>query len=125
MDWNWIVHYLVTALISFNWATSFQTWIGLERQTYFNDHKEFQLGHVFSDMDWDAVLTVVAILPNVSIGPRLFRHGLCLPRDLTLTECTVSIGPRLFRHGLGNKILLKIKEFIEFQLGHVFSDMDW
>ena len=35
----------------FNWATSFQTWIGNWYVLYAGDYAEFQLGHVFSDMD--------------------------------------------------------------------------
>ncbi len=36
----------------------------------------FQLGHVFSDMEiWRGMYEQQEIDPNVSIGPRLFRHG--------------------------------------------------
>ena len=41
--------------------------------------KEFQLGHVFSDMDCGALQGAkIEYGGEVSIGPRLFRHGLCL-----------------------------------------------
>ena len=36
---------------SFNWATSFQTWIGSMAQPNWLMARTFQLGHVFSDMD--------------------------------------------------------------------------
>gem|GEM_PF-2429998 len=35
----------------FNWATSFQTWIDGTYEQRFTLEREFQLGHVLSDMD--------------------------------------------------------------------------
>ena len=35
----------------------------------------FQLGHVFSDMDRILIRPSPFLTRNVSIGPRLFRHG--------------------------------------------------
>ncbi len=60
----------------------------------------FQLGHVFSDMDWVGNGWNRAVVFIVSIGPRLFRHGLGGYENETLPTMQVSIGPRLFRHGL-------------------------
>ena len=91
----------IVSLRRFNWATSFQTWKLDEWIDGAIDITEFQLGHVFSDMeivkdenDWSASSTV-------SIGPRLFRHGNAL---------IIVIAHDRPVHG--------------FQLGHVFSDME-
>ena len=88
----------------------------------------FQLGHVFSDMEICGgilMYKVVVGLNDVSIGPRLFRHGNEKIKELVDKEIEsgfnwatsfqtwkyhygdkdyldaqrVSIGPRLFRHG--------------------------
>jgi len=59
----------------------------------------FQLGHVFSDMEMELWKVDYGNGIEVSIGPRLFRHG---NNEMTKDETQnpgVSIGPRLFRHG--------------------------
>ena len=86
--------------MSFNWATSFQTWI----------------------LRWSRTIDIN--LHRVSIGPRLFRHGYGEIGNVVSEEYQVSIGPRLFRHGYRPMIWNIIGTGIRFQLGHVFSDMD-
>ncbi|GEM_PF-2214287 len=63
-------------LFGFNWATSFQTWIEPEPRTINANDYGFQLGHVFSDMDCGPGDRPGSERNSVSIGPRLFRHGL-------------------------------------------------
>ena len=60
----------------------------------------FQLGHVFSDMEIQPTHTASPSFIEVSIGPRLFRHG--------------NLEGGAIRYFTGS----------EFQLGHVFSDME-
>jgi len=74
------IHLLLAITIAsfgFNWATSFQTWIGdmLEMLKAWRAGDMFQLGHVFSDMDSVTVMLLGYQIRPVSIGPRLFRHG--------------------------------------------------
>ena len=43
----------------FNWATSFQTWIGFDDEMEAaKAYDKFQLGHVFSDMDSNVNKTI-------------------------------------------------------------------
>ena len=84
----------------FNWATSFQTWIDGTYEHRFTLEREFQLGHVLSDMD--SVTTF--IIPS---GSAKFQLGHVLS-DMDRRRRTNPI--RSFRTA--------------FQLGHVLSDMD-
>jgi len=84
----------------FNWATSFQTWIDGTYEQRFTLEREFQLGHVLSDMD--SVTTF--IIPS---GSAKFQLGHVLS-DMDRR--------RTRRHNAEAQW--------RFQLGHVLSDMD-
>jgi len=85
----------------------------------------FQLGHVFSDMEmYSYTPTIISGKINVSIGPRLFRHGNMFDEKGHCVGCGVSIGPRLFRHGNNSGEPHDAWLNTLFQLGHVFSDME-
>ena len=84
----------------FNGATPFQTWIPKKNGEYVKFDEMFQWGHAFSDMDtWEIMKPLVA-KAEVSMGPRLFRHGYGTEETQAARELgIVSMGPRLFRHG--------------------------
>ena len=89
----------------------------------------FQLGHVFSDMEMRRLgVTHLKNNADVSIGPRLFRHGNAT--DSTYgngSEITgVSIGPRLFRHGNRSGALIQGKqEYESFNWATSFQTWKW
>ena len=59
---------------------------------------------------------------NVSIGPRLFRHGnIGFAFVLRLDHLNVSIGPRLFRHGNVGIIRKAIPPFDRFNWATSFQ----
>ena len=62
---------------------------------------EFQLGHVFSDMDCGifSTLPILKICFNWATSFQTWIVNANIERERLLTE-KVSIGPRLFRHGL-------------------------
>ena len=99
--------------------------IGNRRQDEQGLDRGFQLGHVFSDMEMQQNQPDERVATQVSIGPRLFRHGNLIScilwgyqslrsfnwatsfqtwkshkiPTLAFLLDEVSIGPRLFRHG--------------------------
>ena len=86
---------------SFNWATSSQTWIAVLLLKKVKGNSEFQLGHVFSDMD--------------SVEPSTTAPN---PRKRFQLGHVFSDMDRAKNH---NK---QPESLPVFQLGHVFSDMD-
>ena len=135
MSFNWATSFqtwihsfsrgkLSVTFVCFNWATSFQTWIpGLVLKLP-QKYKAFQLGHVFSDMDTRRGRADHEVAWLVSIGPRLFRHGY-IPR--ALARSSLEPGFQL-GHVFSDMDTIRKNRFLlwgnPFQLGHVFSDMD-
>jgi len=87
---------------------------------------EFQLGHVFSDMEMKIKNQLWAITSNqVSIGPSLFRHG-----NLAAVGLFRMLATKGFNWATSFQTWKcvwaggKLPRGTSFQLGHVFSDME-
>ena len=67
---------VVKEMRSFNWATSFQTWI-VTLKDIIREEKVVRFNWATSFQTWieDEPFTVRLLENGVSIGPRLFRHG--------------------------------------------------
>ncbi len=62
-------------MFCFNGATSFQKWIEDQVHLQRSDHKGFQWGHFFSEMDRRNGFSTLTAEKAVSMGPLLFRNG--------------------------------------------------
>jgi len=90
-------------------------------------YNEFQLGHVFSDMEmFKRAVSETRVVMGFQLGHVFSDMEITgISKALKTSTYQVSIGPRLFRHG--NKRPNNSKQgwvLLQFQLGHVFSDME-
>ena len=85
----------------------------------------FQLGHVFSDMEISEFkVTVPYRNCGVSIGPRLFRHGNRIRRTRKRERLPGFNWATSFQTWKYERKILIRSIVSAFQLGHVFSDME-
>ena len=90
--------------------------------------REFQLGHVFSDMEITPLEGKRVRIPGTFQLGHVFSDMEIMKPDSNKNQKLikqVSIGPRLFRHGNTRMGADNGRVYaLEFQLGHVFSDME-
>ena len=134
----------------FNWATSFQTWKCKGRSKLIGEDDVVSIGPRLFRHGNRRICFELPLPSWVSIGPRPFRHGNVGILYLTFIALTgfnwatsfqtwkyakvcwsilapigrVSIGPRPFRHGNAALLEMQFVPNVEFQLGHVLSDME-
>ena len=88
-------------------------------------YNEFQLGHVFSDMEMQQNQPDERVATQVSIGPRLFRHGNLISCILWGYQSLRSFNwATSFQTWKWPRCIAMGRLSATFQLGHVFSDME-